>query len=256
MSTNLSLSLAPAAGTTIAIVGGCGGIGSAVTSACVSLSLQVSVLDLAASIARADLPPTVHRVALDATHEKSVEAAFAQVARRWGGLDLLVNLCGFSNPSSTTAEMSLTAWDETIQGNVNSTFLCCRAALPLLKASPVGAMVNIASGQAVRPLAGFGPYSASKAAVIALTKTIALECAPVRANVVAPGAVNTAFFTGGTGRQSRDSTFDMQAYARSVPLARAAEAEDIVGPILFLLGTAARFVNGQVLHVNGGGLMP
>lgn len=246
--------LVPKAGTRVAIVGGCGGIGRAVSAAALELGLRVSILDLPQSIEAN--PPAADAVAVDATDEAAIRGAFQTVADKLGGLDALINLPGFANRNAAVVDIALDEWEATIRGSLQSAFLCCRAGLPLLKQSPAGAIVNIASGQAVRPLAGFGPYSSAKAAVIALTKTLALEAAPVRANVVAPGAVNTAFFTGGTGRTRHASTFDMGAYARTVPLGRSAEPADVAGPILFLIGPGARFVNGQVLHINGGGLMP
>lgn len=248
--------LVPKPGTRVAIVGGCGGIGRAVSAVALQLGLRVCVLDLPQSIESNPPAADTVAVAVDATDESAVQQAFKMVVDKLGGLDALINLPGFANRNVPVTDLALDEWDATIRGSLQAAFLCCRAGLPILKRSPAGAIVNIASGQAVRPLAGFGPYSSAKAAVIALTKTLALEGAPVRANVVAPGAVNTAFFTGGTGRSQHASTFDMAAYARTVPLGRPAEPADVAGPILFLIGPGARFVNGQVLHINGGGLMP
>ena len=83
---------------------------------------------------------------------------------------------------------------------------------------------------------------------------LAEENAPaVRVNAVAPNAVRTAFLTGGTGRpQDEQQLLDLESYGRSLPLGRNAEPEDIVGPILFLLGPGSAFMTGQVLHINGG----
>jgi 3-oxoacyl-[acyl-carrier protein] reductase len=97
--------------------------------------------------------------------------------------------------------------------------------------------------------------------VIALTKAVAIENAPrIRANAVAPAAVDTAFLRGGTGRggdePGRAEHVDREAYVKAIPLGRIAVAEDVVGPILFLLGDASRFMTGQVLYVNGGAVMP
>lgn len=90
-----------------------------------------------------------------------------------------------------------------------------------------------------------------------LARLLAAECAPhVRVNAVAPGAVETPFLTGGTGREQRATNFDREAYLRTVPLARMASPDDVVGPILFLLGPTASYLTGQTLHVNGGLLMP
>jgi 3-oxoacyl-[acyl-carrier protein] reductase len=203
---------------------------------------------------------------LDATDESKVQNAFARVADEFGGrLDGLVNLAGFPNRHVPFSELSLAEWDETVNGSLRTTYLCCRAALPLLKeAAQMGgkpAIVNTASGLAVRTLPGLSAYAASKAAVVNFTKTLALELAPqIRANTVAPGAVDTRFHEGGTGRPpdhpNAVQRMDRQAYAKLVPLGRMAVPDDMIGPILFLLGPGSGFVNGQVLHVNGGGLMP
>jgi len=120
-------------------------------------------------------------------------------------------------------------------------------------------MVNAASGlaQYIRP--GFGAYAAAKAGVIALTKTLAIENAPVvRVNAVAPSAVDTAFLRGGTGRSNEDEDIEMDvdAYVNAIPLKRIATPIDIVEPILFLLGTGSGYMTGQVLWINGGAYMP
>ena len=122
-------------------------------------------------------------------------------------------------------------------------------------------MVMVSSGLGFNVLPGFGPYAAAKAGLVGLTKALAAEGAPrIRANAVAPSAIETAFMRGGTGRGSDDPAaaawFQGGDYARNFPLGRLAEVDDVVGPILFLLGTAARFMTGQTLHVNGGRITP
>jgi 3-oxoacyl-[acyl-carrier protein] reductase len=247
---------APAPGSRLLIIGGCGGIGRALANSAVRLALKVCVADLPQSLAAYPPADGVQSVALDATKQDEVDRQISDAAKRLGGVDGLVNLAGFANRAAKLDELSPNEWDEILSGNLKSVYLCTRAAMPYLLRSKRGAIVNMASGQGVRPLPKFSSYSAAKAGVISLTKSLAAEYAPVRTNAVAPGAVATAFFTGGTGREARDSTFDVDSYVRTVPLGRMAAPEDIVGPILFLLGPAAGFITGQVLHINGGGLMP
>ena len=247
---------APVPGTRILITGGCGGIGRALTRAALALDLSVAVADLPASIAENPPPDGVTALPFDATIPAQVEAAVAGAAAALGGIDGLVNLPGFANRLAPLDDLSPQEWADTLAGNLGAIHMICRAALTFLRLSTAGAIVNMSSGQGVRPLPRFSAYGAAKAGVISLTRSLAAEHPPVRANAVAPGAVETAFFTGGTGRDPQQNSFDIDAYARTVPLGRAARPEDIVGPVLFLLGPAAGFVNGQVLHVNGGGLMP
>lgn len=245
----------------MALVGGAGGIGRCLARSMLEIGLKVVVLDLEIALSDFGEPSVLAKIAIDAMDENSVRAGFAEVEAAFGGrLDGLVNLVGFANRHVSFDQLSSAEWDEVLNGNLRSAWLSCRAALPMLQRSR-GAIVNVASGLAVRPMAGFASYAAAKAGLIALTKTIALEAAPrVRANVVAPGAVETAFHTGGTGRPQdppdAPPRLDREAYSRMVPLGRIATPEDIVGPVLFLLGPTAAFITGQTLHVNGGGLMP
>jgi 3-oxoacyl-[acyl-carrier protein] reductase len=119
--------------------------------------------------------------------------------------------------------------------------------------------VQVGSGLGHNARPGFGAYAVAKAGIAALTRQLALELAPaIRVNTVAPSAVDTAFLRGGTGRsdEAQGAPIDTEAYAAAIPMRRIAVAEDVTGPILFLLGDGARYVTGQVLHVNGGAYMP
>lgn len=249
--------LAPRPGTRLAVVGGCGGIGRALVAAALKARLRVAVLDLPASLAAHPAPPGVLAHGLDATREADVAAGFAALDRAWGGLDALVNLAGFMMQRRPFDQTPQADWRSIVDGSLETTQLVARAALPLLRRTGGGAIVHTASGLAYRVLPGYAPYSAAKAGVIALTKAIALENAPtIRANVIAPGAVDTEFLSGGTGRDAMAVQLDRAAYLRTIPLGRIADANDVVGPILFLLGAGARYMTGQVLMINGGGQMP
>ena len=252
------INLAP--GMRVALVGGCGGIGRAVAQALLETSARIAVLDLPQSLA-AHPPQSELAIAMDATAEAEVNHAFARIAEQFGALDALVNLAGFTHGVRPLADTTRASWSEVLDGNLTSVFLCCRAGLPLLHLGVDAAIVNLASGLGAKPVPGHGPYSVAKAGIIQMTRLLAQENAPqVRVNAVAPGAVDTAFLRGGTGRGGDDPAAELHvvpaAYLRGVPLARLAQTEDVVGPILFFLSDAARYVTGQTLHVNGGGLMP
>lgn len=114
--------------------------------------------------------------------------------------------------------------------------------------------MNVASAMATLAAPKHSPYAAAKAAVLNFTRAVAIETAPkVRCNAVAPGAVDTEFHRGGTGRETvTDAGSDPSMFANGVPMGRIASPDDIVGPVLFLAGPHSSFVTGQTLLVNGG----
>jgi 3-oxoacyl-[acyl-carrier protein] reductase len=243
----------------LCILGGCGGIGRSLVAGALDAGYDVAVMDLKAALARHPPPAATFAIDVDGADEASVGRAFAAVASRWGVLDGFVNAAGFLIEKHALAETSAQEFDITIEGNMRTTFLACRAALALLEKGDEPSLVNIASGLGAFVRPGYGPYAAAKAAMIALTKTLALEHAPrVRVNAVGPGAVDTAFLRGGTGRSDENGapSLDIDAYSAMIPLKRIAVPDDIVGPVLFLLGPDSRYMTGQTLWVNGGAYMP
>ncbi len=256
--------LAPQAGSRIAIVGGCGGIGRAVVEACLVNNLEVVVMDLPASIEKHPLPTKVRCIGIDATSEQSVKTAFDQLAEFWPHIDHLFFMVGFTLvPTKPLRDVSFEEWERVQAGNLRSAFLCCKQALPLLLKAESPSIVTVSSGLGVNLLKGYGAYGSAKAGLIGLTKALATEYAPkLRANAVAPGAVLTAFMGGGTGYSAETEdewkwfTDTQDKHLHLIPLGRIAVPEDVVGPVLFLASESARFITGQTLHVNGGRITP
>ena len=250
--------LAPLPGTHMVVVGGCGGIGQALVLAARTLDVRVTVLDLAAVLRNSPAPEGVATIAIDVTDPASVAAAFQQLPP---AIDSLVNLAGFTRARTSIEATPLADWQAVMDASLTGAFLVAQAALPRLRAAArpgaPSAIVHAASGLAARLMPGYGPYGAAKAGLIALTKSLAVENAPlVRANAVAPGAVDTPFLTGGTGRPPSGARLDVAAYAATVPLGRIAAPDDVALPILFLCGPGAAYMTGQVLWINGGALTP
>lgn len=252
--------LAPAIGDKLVIVGGCGGIGSAVTKAALQNEIKVAVLDLPRSIKENPPPQQVPVFPVDATQAGQVDQAFDLAEDALGGINHVVNLAGFIKAVVAIEDIDETDWNEVMDGSVRSTLLCCRAAVRRIRKYGGGSIVNMSTDLAYVGRYGYAPYSAAKAAVSSLTRTLACEVAPgIRVNTVSPAAVATAFLSGGTGRggkadgEARRTNLD--EYIKTVPMARVAVAEDIAGPILFLMSDAARYITGQVLHINGGWMM-
>lgn len=256
--------LGPPEGGRIAVMGGAGGIGRRLVEVGREQGLALAVLDLERSLADHPVPEGVRALPIDAADEASIASAFGALSEDWGGLDGLVHLIGFTPPPTPVADLTAEQWDSVLSVNLRSAYLGARYALPLMHAAGGGALVAAASNLATLVEPGVSPYSASKAGLIALVKAVAKENAPtIRANVVAPSAVDTAFLRGGTGRggdQRNTGVLDEMmrkgGILESIPLGRIAEVDDVVGPILFLLGPASRYMTGQTLYVNGGRLMP
>jgi NAD(P)-dependent dehydrogenase (short-subunit alcohol dehydrogenase family) len=256
--------LAPRPGARMVVVGGCGGIGRALVAAAAENGLEVAILDLPASLEQHPPANEAAAIALDVREAGEINQAFDRVKVLWGGLDVLVHLPGYTLPPRNAEEISHEEWDDILSVNLTSLHRVAGCALPLMRAAGGGSIVTIASGLAAHVEKGVAAYAASKAGVIALTKALAIENAPsIRANVVAPGPVDTDFMRGGTGRGEVDgdkdwfsTKFGGAEILKTIPMGRIAVPDDIVGPILFLAGEASRFMTGQVLWVNGGRLTP
>ena len=193
--------LAPASGTRLAIVGGCGGIGTRLVENALASGLQVANLDLPVSMRERPALAGEWQIACDASVATDIARGFAAIGARWGALDGLVHLAGFTPPPTAMRDMPDAVWDAVMQVNTRGAFLCARAALPLLDKGRDAAVVLTSSGLSVSADKGVGPYAMAKAAINAMTRNLAKENAPaIRVNAVAPGPVETAFLSGGTGR--------------------------------------------------------
>lgn len=245
--------LGPPAGARVAVIGGCGGMGRVLVQALLDTGVEVAVMDLPASLAEHAPPTQALALELDGSQASSVTAAFAALAQRWPALHGMVNLAGFFKGYERLQHLPVEVFDEVVAGNLRCHFLCAQAALPLLHAAGRASLVQVASTLALDVVKRYAHYSAAKAGIVALTKGLARENAPaVRVNAIAPGLTQTAFLQGGTGRERIFEGIPEQAYAGQVPMKRMAQPADMCGPLMFLLGPASGFINGETLIVDGG----
>jgi NAD(P)-dependent dehydrogenase (short-subunit alcohol dehydrogenase family) len=255
--------LGPAAATRAVVVGGCGGIGREYVRGLVAAQCRVVVLDRPSAIGEQPPPSQVRVIPIDVTDEAALEQAFAAIEREFGGLDVLAHLAGIMSHPARVTELDLADYERVMNVNLRSALVCARMAIPIMQRSGGGTIVLTSSGLATNPEPTYGAYSMSKAALIALAKTIAKEGATALARIVgAPGVVDTAFLSGGTGGGQGgpgwfQSLGDLRArILASIPMQRMAQPADVAGPMLFLSGEASRYMTGQVLYINGGRLMP
>jgi 3-oxoacyl-[acyl-carrier protein] reductase len=186
----------------------------------------------------------------DVSSEDSVQAMTASVIGSYGRIDALVNNAGIY-PKAAIVRMAKQEWDRVLAVNLKGAFLCCKHVLPGMIARGSGRIINIASGHAFRGGAEFSHYSASKAGIVALTKSLSLEVAGrgILVNTVAPGVSDT------TMPRIHSSEQDVQTKATKIPMGRLAKPREIAEVVAYLLSERNTFITGQVVGVNGGQVM-
>ena len=185
----------------------------------------------------------------DLANPDVAERLVAGVKREFGGLDILVANAGIWPADEVRlAAMPVERWRGTMAANLDSVFLSVRAGLRLM--GPGGRIVIVSSTAGQRGEPYHSDYAATKGALISLTKSLAVECAPdILVNCVAPGWVDTEMSQPAFTQDNRERI------QGTIPLQRIATAEDIAGPILFLCSELARHLSGEVLNVNGGSVL-
>lgn len=234
------------------ITGSARGIGKAIAEGLALKGVDIVVsdvnLDEAINTSREIMKQGVRSQAfrLDVSSSEEVKKVFEEIQRDFGRLDILVNNAGITR-DGLLLRMKEEDWDSVININLKGAFLCSKEAVRMMSKQRYGRIVNIASVVAFMGNPGQVNYSASKAGIVGLTKTIAKEYASrgITANAVAPGFIMTAM----TEALPEDVKEEMK---RAIPMGRFGTVEDVAKAVIFLSSPESGYITGQVIHVNGG----
>ena len=236
-------------GTRALVTGGGSGIGQAIADALRAAGADVFVCDIDASTG----PDFVSDIADD----DAVDQLFNAVDQKFGGLDILVNNVGVAGPAGLVDEIDAGAFDEVIRVNVGGTFRVTARAVPLLRASGEGLIVNIASTAGIFPYPYRSPYVAAKWAIVGLGRSWAMELGAdnIRVNVVCPGSVGGPRMDQVIEREAAATGVDASSlrrgYEEQVSMRRFMDAADVAGAVVYMASPAGRHVSGQVLSIDG-----
>ncbi len=236
-------------GTRALVTGGGSGIGQAIADALRAAGADVFICDIDASTG----PDFVSDIADD----NAVDQLFNAVDQKFGGLDILVNNVGVAGPAGLVDEIDAGAFDEVIRVNVGGTFRVTARAVPFLRASGAGLIVNIASTAGIFPYPYRSPYVAAKWAIVGLGRSWAMELGAdnIRVNVVCPGSVGGPRMDQVIEREAAvtgvDASSLRRGYEEQVSMRRFMDAADVAGAVVYMASPAGRHVSGQVLSVDG-----
>lgn len=233
-------------GQVVVVTGGARGIGDAIVRRVVAEGGRAVVADL---LDPEDPVASTRYLRCDITDRDAVNAAHASIEAEEGRLDVLVNNAGIQRVSLTD-QFEPTTWEQVIAVHLFGSFNWSRLALRTMKRQRSGAIVSVASVAGLMGVPGRGPYSAAKAGLMSLTRTMAVEVAElgIRVNAVAPGMTQTLLVEQGI----RDGSIDLDAMMDEIPMRRLATSDEIAKAVCFLASDDACYVTGQTLVVDGG----
>ncbi|MBT4487320.1 MAG: SDR family oxidoreductase [Rhodospirillaceae bacterium] len=246
-------------GRRVLITAGGSGIGRTMAGAFHQAGARIAICDVdgAALEQTARELPGVTAVIADVADAGDVDAMFTKAEDALGGLDVLVNNAGIAGPTGLLEDLSLDDWRRCLAVNLDGHFHCLRRAVPLMKAQGAGCIINLSSSAGILGLPNRTPYTASKWAVVGLTKSLAMEVGPfgIRVNAIAPGSVEgdrmDRVIAAEAAASGHSEAAIREDYVRTVSMRTFVTAEDVAAMAIFLASDAGAKISGQVISVDG-----
>jgi NAD(P)-dependent dehydrogenase (short-subunit alcohol dehydrogenase family) len=246
-------------GHTVLVTAGASGIGRCIAETFLAQGCKVHICDIAESAIKDFLSanPGATASLADVSNPQEVGNLFEDLRQQHGRLDVLVNNAGVSGPTASVADIEIDDWNHTINVDLNGPFYITRLAVPMLKESGGGSIINIASNAALFGYPLRSPYAAAKWAIIGLTKTWAMELGPenIRVNALCPGSVNGERIQGVIKRDAAERGVDAdtirEVYQRQSSMRLFVDAQDVASMALFLASDLGATISGQAIGVDG-----
>lgn len=243
--------------TRVVITGAGSGIGLQIAKTIHNAGASVLVSDIHEGALESARAEGIDGVVCDVSKENDVRELMGVVHRDLGGLDVLINNAGIGGPTAPVEHWTADAWNQVFDVNIHGQFYCVKHAVPLLRSAGGGSIINMSSAAGRLGMAGRSAYSASKWAVIGLTKTLAIELGPdnIRANAICPGAVDgpriESVIEAKAEFLDRPSHEVASLYRQQSSLGRLVSSQDVAAAALFLASPASGMISGQALAVDG-----
>jgi len=238
------------------VTGGNTGIGAAIALALADAGAKVAINYVSHPEATDEVIKTIKQkhgegipIQADVFDPKAVENMFGQIDTAWGGIDILINNAGIDGTRAMCWEADIAAWRKVVEINLFGAFYCAREALKRMVPQKGGVVLSTSSVHEEIAWSGYSAYTASKAAISMLTKTLAQEAAPhgVRVLTVAPGAIKTSI-----NRSVWSDPKSLQDLLEKIPLNRIGEPDEIARMVVVLVSDIASYVTGRTIFVDGG----
>jgi glucose 1-dehydrogenase len=238
------------------VTGANSGIGAAIALALADAGAKVAINYVSHPEATDALVQTIKQkhgeaisIQADVSDPKAVEKMFGQIDSVWSGIDILINNAGIDGAHAMCWEADIAAWRKVIEINLFGGFYCAREALKRMVPQKSGVVLSTSSVHEEIAWSGYSAYTASKAAISMLTKTLAQEAAPygVRVLAVAPGAIKTSI-----NRSVWSNPKSLQDLLEKIPLNRIGEPDEVARMVVMLVSDVASYVTGRTIFVDGG----